>query len=227
MNEFWQVPASACLPALGNLSGGLLAEFVETTPHALNKALHAASGILIAVVAVEIMPEAIGVVPPWAMALAFVLGGGEETAGMWIIYIAVSVDLFGDGLLIGTGSAVDVGLVLVLALSQVMADIPEEFASLANFRAKRVPRGKRLMLAACLAPPVLLAGAFGYWILRDQSDALKLSALAFTAGLLTVAAVEEMIGEAHESARDTRASILFFAGGFALFTLVSGCFEPG
>ena len=56
---------------------------------------------------------------------------------------------------------------------------------------------------------------------------LKLAALVFTAGLLTVATVEEMIGEAHESAGNSRASVLAFAGGFALFTLVSGHFEAG
>jgi ZIP family zinc transporter len=166
------------------------------------------------------------------MALAFLLGGGaylviEEViervqggglgeggrSGMWMVYIAVAVDLFADGLLIGTGSAVGLGLAFVLALGQIMADIPEGFATVANFRDKGVPRTRRLLLSASFAVPVLLAAALGYWLLRGASDALKLSALVFTAGLLIVAAVEEMIGEAHESASDTRASVLAFGGG--------------
>ena len=242
MSQLWQVLALACLPALGNFAGGVFAEFVRTTPRLLNISLHAAAGIMIAVVAVEIMPEALGTVQSWVIALAFLLGGGayllietvvdrlqggDERAGMWMIYIAVSIDLFSDGLLIGAGSAVSFGLAVVLAIGQVMADIPEGFATIANFREKGVSRTRRLMLSASFAAPVLLAALLGYFLLRGQSDTVKLSALVFTAGLLTVAAVEEMIREAHESAADTRASVFAFAGGFALFTLVSGYFEAG
>ncbi|WP_344806027.1 hypothetical protein [Allohahella marinimesophila] len=49
----------ALLPAFGNFAGGLLAEFTSTPKNRLNNALHAASGIVIAVVAIEIMPEAL------------------------------------------------------------------------------------------------------------------------------------------------------------------------
>jgi ZIP family zinc transporter len=49
--------------------------------------------------------------------------------------------------------------------------------------------------------------------------------VAAIVGLLSVAAVEEMIGQAHESAEDTRFSVLAFSGGFALFALVSSAFE--
>ena len=74
--------------------------------------------------------------------------------------------------------------------------------------------------------PVLLAASLAYVLLRGQGEALKMAALVFTAGLLSVAAVEDMIVEAHESAQDTRGSVLAFVGGFVLFTLVSaglGC----
>lgn len=130
-----------------------------------------------------------------------------------------------DGLLIGTGSTVSFGLAVVLALGQSLADIPEGFAAIANFKAKGVPRAKRLLLSASFALPVLAAAALGWWLLSERNEILKLSALVFTAGLLTVAAVEEMMAEAHESAEDTKLSVLAFAGGFALFALVSSYFE--
>jgi hypothetical protein len=59
VDEFWMVMALACMPALGNFAGGLAAEFVPTGPRALNRALRAAAGVLLAIVAVEIMPEAL------------------------------------------------------------------------------------------------------------------------------------------------------------------------
>ena len=140
---------------------------------------------------------------------------------MWMIYVAVAVDLFSDGLMIGAGSAVATSLALVLALGQVLADVPEGFATIANFKDKDLPRRQRLILGASFAVPVLLAATLAYVLLRGQGEALKMAALVFTAGLLTVAAVEDMIVEAHESAEDTRGSVLAFVGGFVLFTLVS------
>ncbi|MDJ0390301.1 hypothetical protein QMO56_19500 [Roseomonas sp. E05] len=48
-----------------------------------------------------------------------------------------------------------------------------------------------------------------------------MAALVFVAGLLTVAAVEDMLEEAHEAREDNRLSVLAFIAGFAFFTLVS------
>ena len=58
-------------------------------------------------------------------------------------------------------------------------------------------------------------------MLRDASDGLKVAALVFVAGLLTVAAMEDMLEEAHEAHADSRWSVAPFIGGFSLFILVS------
>ena len=232
----------ALLPAAGNFSGGVLAEWLRPTKKMLNRALHAAAGIILAVVAVEVMPQALGAAPAWVLALAFVAGGvtyllveagverwqqgkkGGAGAGAWMVYVAVATDLAGDGLLIGAGSAVSSQLALALALGQVLADIPEGFSVIANFRSKGVKRGKRLLLAASFAVPVLGAAALAYFLLRGRSEAVKMSALVFVAGLYTLAAVEDMLREAHDSAQDSRGSALAFLGGFALFLVVSAGF---
>lgn len=206
----------------------------------LNRALHAATGIILAVIAVEVMPEALGAAAAWLLALAFLAGGGAyllvqsgiarwqqgkeggSGTGAWLVYVAVSTDLIGDGLLIGAGSAVSSQTALMLALGQVLADIPEGFAVIANFRDKGVPRAKRLLLSGSFAVPVLSAAVLAYFALRGRSEALKMSALVFVAGLYTLAAVEEMLREAHESADDSRWSAISFLAGFALFLMVSG-----
>lgn len=239
MPEFLQVLALAVLPALANFSGGMLAEWLNTSKAVLSVALHAAAGIIIAVVAVELMPRALENAVAWVVVLGFVLGGalsiliksvvgawqakrgGEKNAGPWIIYIAVCVDLFSDGLMIGVGSVVSFSLALVLALGQVIADLPEGFATIATFKDRGVARAQRLLLSASFAVPILLGATLGYWVLRDQSDAMKFGALAMTAGLLLVAAVEDVVSEAHEAAEDSRWSVAAFIGGFALFTLVA------
>lgn len=246
MSGFLQAMMLALLPAAGNFGGGMIAEMVSVTGRALSRALHVAAGIVIAVVAVEIMPSALPAAPGWILTLAFVLGGcfyitvdwvvdrvqsrrardpAADGSSTWMIYFAVSMDLFSDGLLIGSGAAVSASLGLALAVGQVMADVPEGFATIVNFKDKGYGRAKRILLSASFAIPVLLAAALAYLLLRGRSESLQMAALVFTAGPIVVAAVEDMIREAHESAKDTRASILCFIGGFALFTLVSTLFE--
>ncbi|WEX07988.1 ZIP family metal transporter [Chelativorans sp. AA-79] len=221
--------------------GTVLAELTGTSRRTLSRALHVASGVVLAVVAVELLPESLGgAAPPWAVVLGLCLGGafyillewliersagGEESAGAWMIYTAVAVDLFSDGLMIGVGSVLSLQLALLLGLGQSMADLPEGFATAANFKNKGQPRGRRLLVAASLILPSLAGASLGYWLLRDRSEALQLTALAFTAGILLIAAVEEMLKQAHEVAEDTRLSAAFLIGGFSLFTIFASYFD--
>jgi ZIP family zinc transporter len=242
--SIWLVLGLSLLPGLGNFAGGMVAEFVKTSPRLLNWALHAASGIVIGVVAIELMPEALQNLAGWWIALAFTAGGlayagteqllerfvggerrGNGGTGMWMIYVAVAVDLSGDGLMIGSGSAVGISLALVLAAGQVLADFPEGYSVVANMRANDVPRRTRIL--ASLSFPLYCVGVavLAYFLLRDAPDAAKYVALSFVAGLLSVAAVEDMLEEAHEAKADSRVSTLAFVGGFALFTLVSAGLE--
>lgn len=229
----------ALLPAAGNFAGGVASEFMRPSATTLNRALHLAAGIIIAIVAVEVMPEAIGTTASWILALAFVGGGAlyilvaalitrwqqgkEESAGAgaWMVYAAVAADLVGDGLLIGAGSAVSGQLGLLLALGQVLADIPEGFAVIANFRDKGVAKGRRLLFSASFAIPVVGAAALAFLVLRGQSQSVQMTALVFVSGLYILAAVEDMLEEAHESEEDSRWSAFSFLGGFALFLVVS------
>lgn len=236
MPMFLQVILLSLLPAAGNFMGGLVAEFMRVSDTALNRALHAASGIVVAVVAIEIMPEALGGASGLLVVVALCMGGGaylllergidrvlggSESQGPWMVYAAVFIDLLSDGLMIGVSSTVSVGLALVLAIGQVTADLPEGFAAIANFQKSGVGRVKRLMLAASFVVASVIGAALGFFLLRDQAQSLQLAALAFVGGILLLAAVEDMLNEAHEASADVTWSPAFFIGGFALFTLVS------
>ena len=193
--------------------------------------------------AVELLPEAIGALAGWWIALAFACGGvayvllesllerlqrrggGNDRSRMWMIYVAVAVDLTSDGLMIGTGSTVSPALALALAAGQVLADVPEGYATVANFRDKGVPRQKRIWFSASFFVYVVGAALGSYFLLRNASQPLKMAALVFVAGLLTVAAVEDMLEEAHGARDDNRRSVLAFVSGFTIFTLVSAGLE--
>ncbi len=236
------VLALAALPALGNFAGGALAELVQVSPRTLSLALHVALGILLAVVGIELVPEALAEEPRWVPVLALVAGGasfflidrvahlaqarlgGSGDASAWAVFFAVAIDLFSDGLLIGTGAAVASGLAVLIALAQVTADFPEGFATIAGFKRQGVPRRRRLLIAAAFAVPVLLGALVSFLALRTAPALVQVSALAFTAGLLLAVAVEEIGPEAHE-AEDVRFAPLALVGGFGLFTLVAAYTE--
>lgn len=239
MNSLMTVLGLALLPAAGNFAGGVLAEIWKPSPRLLSLALHAASGIILSIVALELIGEAAPVLSGWWIGAAFFAGGalylvvegaaerftGERQGGgstrMWMIYAAVMIDLLSDGLMIGAGGAVSFSLAMTLAAGQVLADIPEGYATAATFRANAVPRFRRILLMASFAVPVLGAALLAHLLLRDASDVVRYGALVLIAGLLSVAAIEDMIGEAHEAGPDTRTSVLAFAAGFALFAFVS------
>ena len=235
--SLWTVLLLSLLPGAGNFAGGMLAEFGKTSDRLRNWALHAASGIVIAIVAVELLPEALKALAGWWIAAAFAAGGvtyilvemgveklqsgGKNRTSMWMIYVAVAIDLTSDGMMLGSGAAVSSSLAIALAAGQVLADVPEGYAAIANFRDKDVPRRRRILLSASFILFCVGAALLAYLLLRGAGEGPKMAALTFVAGLLTVAAVEDMLEEAHDAKSDTRTSILAFVGGFVLFTLVS------
>ena len=235
MPELLAVLLLAMLPGAGNFAGGLVAEWVPTSDRWLNRALHAAAGVVIAVIAVEIFPEALQQLSGWIIGTAFIIGGvayigldwlierlsGEGRSRMWMIYLAVATDLVGDGLLIGAGASVSAGLGVALALGQTLADAPEGFAAILTFRNNDVPQRRRLLLSASFFLPVVLGALVSFLFLRTRPETWQYTALVVTGGLFTVAAIEDMIQEAHEADTDARESTLALIAGFALFVYVS------
>lgn len=239
MTEFLKVLALAAIPGVGNFVGVLAGEVFPVKGRGLSYALHAAAGVMLGVVGVEILPRALDVSQPWVIVLAFVLGSvaavgvdavlhrvvGEQS-GPWGIWTATAVDLFSDGLLIGAGSTLDVRLGLLLAIAQVPADLPEGFSTSASFQSAGTSRGRRLLYGLAFFGPLAAGAAVGFFLVRGQSDLLKLGLLTFAGGLLATLAIEEVLGEAHESEGEhVPTQTLTMTAGFALFALLSLYFE--
>src|SRR3546814_19093002 len=108
MPELSTVVLLALLPGVGVAAGGLIAELAPSSKKWLNWSLHAAAGIVIAIAAIEVFPEALDSVSHWTVGIAFAIGGlaylgahmvGEKRAQgsgrMWMIFLAVATDPFG------------------------------------------------------------------------------------------------------------------------------------
>lgn len=239
------VLALLLLPAAGNWAGGALAELVPVSRRTLSLALHAAAGIVLAVVGLELVPEALKGTPAWIPLLAFIGGGlfflavdavieragstaGEpgapgdqgEGGNPLVIYAGTALDLFSDGIMVGTGAVINPALGFLLALGQTPADVPEGFATIATLRRAGFSRPRRVVFTAGLALPLLIGGTLGYFALRDAPDIVRLAVLAATGGALTAVVVEEVVPEAHKGG-DSRLATMFLVGGFTLFAAIS------
>lgn len=234
----------AALPALGTVIGALLAEWKQPPDWLTGAALHSAAGVAAAVVAVELMPRAMERGEQWLLAIGFMAGAvfsillmratamlkdrfssGNKGAGLWTVYTAVAADLLIDGLTTGAGAAVSSGLGLLLALSQIIANIPGGFAVTANFRSAEVAKSKRLRAVLGYPLTPVLGGAVGFLVLRDVSDPLMGFALSFFAGLLLLATIEQIVPEADKPGAPLNISSPAFAGGFIMLMLMSAYFS--
>ena len=74
MNDYLTVLGLSMLPALGNFVGGLLVEVFRYSTRTLSLALYAAAGIVLAVIGMELMPQALEAELPWLMILLFAIG---------------------------------------------------------------------------------------------------------------------------------------------------------
>ena len=109
----------ALLPFVGNAIGAALAESVRTPRWVTGAALHAAAGIAIALVSVDLFPRVLGQLPIWQIVIGFLLGAGASVglahlvtvlqrnrglAGQrtaWLVFSAIAADLVSDGLITG------------------------------------------------------------------------------------------------------------------------------
>lgn len=230
----------ALLPAIGTATGALIAEWKQPPAWLTGAALHAAAGIAAAVVAVELMPRAVANAEQWLLAIGFMggaigsillsrgttwlkgkFGNSERRAGLWTVYAAVATDLLIDGLTTGAGAAVSASLGLLLALSQVVANLPGGFAVTANFRSAQVPRKKRLLAASFYPLTPVVGGALGFMVLRGVDDMAMGLALSFFAGLLLLATIEQIVPEADRPGAPLTISSPAFAAGFIMLMLMS------
>ena len=236
MKEFSTVIALSVVPAFGIVLGGVIVELAPASRGTLARALSAAAGIVLALVGIELVRQALkGGASASVVALAFFAGSALYLATRWLLdrlqpssppqgRAAVWLEPLSHGLVIGAAAAVSFSLALVVGLGQLLAGVPQGFASMAAFEGQGAQRSKRLWLAGSFAVLILVAAASAYWLLRDVSELWNLAVLVLTGGLLAAGAMEHLFRQVYETVVDKRYAALAFVAGFALFTLVSSYF---
>jgi ZIP family zinc transporter len=239
MNEFAVVVGIAALAAFLTYLGAPAAERFEVSDKVVNGALQFAAGIIVALVALSLMPPAVRAGSPLTMTLAFFFGGtlfvllgyftskklaatpemGANVVSVGL-FVGILVDMAIDGVMIGIGSTLTLATGLLLALSLGVSAAPLAFVTIATAKRQGMSKEHRRLLAISFFLCVLVGAMLGFLVLRDQSLALRLILVALASGFLITMVTQSIIPEANREGEPSLAGILF-AGGIALYALLS------
>lgn len=221
------------IPALVALGGGVLAAVWSPNYQMRSLIQHFAAGVVLAALAVELLPEigrehAPGVVLVGSFALGslFMYGlklwtmrlehqttvkGAAAGPGTGLL-LATFIDVATDGFIIGAGFAAggETGTILALGLSVELLFLGMALASEAT-------AGWRIIaISGALGGTVLTFSLIGNTLLTGASHAVIGGALAFSAAALLYLVTEELLMEAH-TVEEKPVSTLVLFGGFLAF----------
>ena len=222
------------LPVLAGILGAVIAVLRPPPPAVVSGVQHFAAGVVMAAVAGEVLPQLSERGPLWLIVVGFAAGvavlvgmrhlEGEESSpgagGLPVVFlIVVGVDLFIDGLLVGTGAAVSAETAKIIAIALTVEVL---FLSLSVALRLISCGASRFMAAAVtagLSLVVAVGAILGALVLRGAGDAVLSLVLAFAAAALLWLVVEELLVEAHETPERPWTAAMFFVGFLALFCL--------
>lgn len=220
------------IPALVALIGGVMATLWKPSQQARSLIQHFAAGVVLAALAVELLPE-IGHehATAWVLIVSFALGSAFMYAmKLWTLHmehknttaaasqlgigllLATFIDVATDGFIIGAGFAAGgaTGTILALGLSVELLFLGLALTSDAS-------KGWRIIaITGALGGTVLLFSLLGSYLLAGASGTVIGGALAFSAAALLYLVTDELLVEAHEVEEKPVSTLVLFAG-FLIF----------
>ena len=227
------------IPALVALGGGVLAAVWTPSHNTRSLIQHFAAGVVLAALAVELLPEIEREhAPSWVLIGSFALGSlfmyglklwtiklehgavaaGVATAGGGLstgLLLATFIDVATDGFIIGAGFAAggQTGSILALGLSVELLFLGLALTSSAT-------AGWRIVaISGALGLTVLVFAVLGSALLTGASHAAIGGTLAFSAAALLYLVTEELLIEAHEVEEKPVSTLVLFGGFLAFWSI--------
>ncbi|HZR03315.1 MAG TPA: transporter [Burkholderiales bacterium] len=232
----WKLAGYSSIPIAALIVSGFLATMHTPGPVTRSAILHFAAGLVLAVVAVEFLPDLLHQHSAWVTALGFSLGtvamlliraaaepseiAAEQGAGIpRALLFATGVDLIIDGLMLGIGFAAGQkeGILLTVALAIELAALG--IATVATLTTRQISRGKILLIIAGLALLFGVSAVAGGLPLQRLSGHAMAGVLAFGSAALLFLVTEELLIEAHEVPESPWLTATFFLGFLVLLLL--------
>lgn len=228
---------SMLIPAVVASFGGVLAMFWNPTHHTRSLIQHFAAGVVLAALAVEVLPEIEREHADWwALIGAFAIGAifmyllklwslsmeekskhsGSNKGLDYGLIAATLIDVTMDGFIIGAGFAAGgkTGLILALGLSVELLFLGLSLVS------DTIKGWKVVVMSMTLATIVLCASLLGYFLLKGASIDLISAILSFGVAALLYLVTDELLVEAHTVEEKPSSSLWLFAG-FLIFWGIS------
>jgi len=241
MHDIFQIVWISMIAGLATTLGSLLVLlFGRPKERVLASLLAGAGGVMLAVVSVDLLPEAWEVGPPLQVGLGFILG----LLFMYLADVRLNVSnntlplsrrqrLKRTGLLVATGIALhDIPEGMAIAVSQEAApglgfliafgitlhNLPEGMATTAPLKMAQIRWWKILLLNIGIAFFTPLGALLGLLALEGVQNSLAFF-LAFAAGAMTFLVFAELMPLSRE--RHPRYALLGGTVGFILFAMIS------
>lgn len=238
MEVFEKIILFSLIPVFTMITGGIVAVIRKPNGNIRSLILHFAAGVVFSVVAVELLPDIVRTHAPLPLIFGFSLGflvmiGIRKFAEVKenitasiaknkipvSLLIAIAVDVFIDGLLLGIGFTAGntEGTLLAIALSVELLSLGMATAS--ELGSNSVSKQKSIVLIVLLAIVFFISAVLGASLLHNLSHKALEIVLSFGLSALLFLVTEELLIEAHEEKETVWHTSVFFAG-FLLFVIL-------
>jgi zinc transporter, ZIP family len=221
---------------LAGVLGGVGAYYWDPSTRWRGYVQHLAAGILTAVIAIDVLPEALGDGDPPFLILGFAFGSlvmmglrflsqklekRKDNSFPYGLTIASVLDTTIDGMIIGVGFTVstELGITLVIGLAIDLSVLTLSVGS--EFRKEDVSKRNTLLTTSGIAVMVAVGAVLGYLVFSGMEPNQTAVVLAFSAAALLYLVTEELLAKGHSARQSTGTVFFFFLGFIALmaFTL--------
>lgn len=220
------------------LIGGMVAIYKKPNSNIRSLILHFAAGVVFSVVAVELLPDIVKEHKPVQVIIGFASGliamllikrFAETTEQKEIetvtvklpigLLVAICIDIFIDGLLLGIGFAAGSkeGMLLAIALSVELLSLG--MATATELGENKLSKCKSISTIAVLSIVFFSSSILGATLLHNLSDSQMEIVLSFGLSALLFLVTEELLMEAHKEKETIWHTSSFFVG-FLLFLIL-------
>jgi ZIP family zinc transporter len=227
------------VPVGATIVGGVVASLRRPGPRVTSAVQHTAAGVVLAAVAVEVIPDvkahsAVATIVGFAVGVPLMLAlrtlarrlGEEQPAGSGGIRAAsgllatTALDLLVDGLVLGAGFAAGSRQGILLAVALTLELLFLGLSTAATLAAVGTAPRTVAAVTGGLALLPLVGAVGGAAVLGSVSATTLAGVLAFGSVALMYLVVEELLVEAHEVEETPWAISLFFLG-FLVYLVIS------
>lgn len=227
------------IPLTTFVSGGVISVLFKTSSAFRSIILHFAAGVIFSVVAVELLPDIVERHQPLYVIIGFALGtllmllvkefaesDSSQVHSNLVLkqlpiafVVAIGVDVFIDGLLLGIGfvSGQKAGMLLTFAIALEMFSMG--MATALELLSNGISKSKTILYIVSLSSLFIVSALLGATLFQNLEGRWMEMVLSFGLSALLYLVTEELLVEAHEDEDKPLYTATFFLG-FLVFLIL-------